>query len=63
MKNPAPSGVATHTYKPDQDAVKQYEDALKVSERLNRKNSNSRHLTMKQAFLKMSDQERLSLFH
>ena len=63
QENPNWSKVFRKPYKPYQDALEQYEEALKLNEWLNGKNPENGQLTIKEIFLNMSDQERLSLFH
>lgn len=62
-ENPSWSKLFRKPYKPYQDAVQQYEEILKINEWLNGKNPGNGHLTIKEIFLSMSDQDRLSLFH
>ena len=62
QENPHWSTLYKKAYKPYQDAVEQYEEALKLNEWLNGKNPQNGHLTIKEVFLNMSDQQRLSLF-
>lgn len=63
QENPSWSNLFRESYEPYQDAVKEYENALEVNEWLNGKNPENGQLTIEQAFLKMSDQQRLTLFH
>jgi len=61
--NPSWSTLFRESYKPYQDALHQYEEALKVNEWLNGKNPENGNLTIGEIFFRMSDQQRLSLFH
>ncbi|MDO5510665.1 MAG: hypothetical protein Q4F57_08210 [Weeksellaceae bacterium] len=61
--NPSWSSLFRANYKPYQDAVANYEEALKVNEWLNGKSPENGHLTLLEVFMRMSDQQRLSLFH
>jgi hypothetical protein len=51
------------TSKPYGDAMKMLEDALKLRERLEKSYPGSGQMTIKELFIKMTDRERLSLFH
>jgi hypothetical protein len=63
QENPSWSNLFKKSYKPYQDAVAQYEEALNLNEWLNGKIPKNGHLTIKEVFLNMTDQERLTLFH
>lgn len=60
--NPDWSNLFRQSYKPYEDAVKEYEEALKLNEWLNGKNPANGHLTLLQIFQNMTDQQRLTLF-
>lgn len=62
-ENPNWSNLFRKTYKPYQDALEQYEEALKVNEWLNGKNPSNGHLTIMEIFISMSDRERVNLFN
>lgn len=60
--NPNWSTLFAKTYPPFQDALDQYNDALKLNEWLNGQNPANGHLSLKEIFLNLTDQHRLSLF-
>ena len=61
--NPSWSNLFRKPYPPYEVALRQYEEALEINEWLNGKHPGNGHLTMKEIFFKMSDQQQLSLFH
>lgn len=56
------SNLFRKSYQPYEDALAQYEDALELNKWLNGENPENGHLTLLDAFLKMTDQQRLTLF-
>lgn len=63
QENPSWSKLFRKSYKPYRDALMRYEEACELYEWLNGKNPENAHLTIKEAFTALSEQERLSLFN
>ena len=61
-ENPSWSSLFRENYTPHQIALKEYQEALELNEWLNGKNPENGALTIKEAFMRMTDQQRLTLF-
>lgn len=62
-EDPSWSKLFGAEFRPYKIAVEEYERALELNEWLNGKFPDNKHITLLEAFKKMTDQERLSLFH
>lgn len=62
-ENPSWSNLFRKPYAPYEAALGQYKEALEINEWLNGKHPENGQMTIKEIFLNMSDQTRLSMFH